>query len=85
MTPLGQGLPSPITILFNCPIRGILPIINRPPVVIDNDEEHHEVIIERQTKNGKDKDTSNFVSIPIGSTAVIQWEDGGPSTHSMIE
>ena len=29
-TPLGQGLPSPATLLFNHPVRG-MPIINRPP------------------------------------------------------
>ena len=86
MTPLGQGLPSPTTVLFNCPIRGIMPIINRPPVGIDNDEEHHEVIIKRQTKNDKDKDTSKtFVSIPIESTVAVQQKDGGLWTHGTIE
>ena len=30
MTPLGQGLLSLATMLFNCLIRSILPIINRP-------------------------------------------------------
>ena len=49
MTPLGQGLPSPATML----IRGILPVINRPPVGIDNDQEHYEVIVKRQTKDDK--------------------------------
>ena len=29
MTPLGQGLPSPATMLFNHPIRGIMPVVNR--------------------------------------------------------
>ena len=86
MTPLGQGLPSPTTILFNCPIRGIIPVINRPLDGIDNDEEHPEAIIKRQTKNDKDKDTSkNFVSIPIGSTVSVQWKDGGSWTHDTIE
>ena len=80
MTPLGPGLPSPTTLLFNCPIRGIMPIFNRPP----HGEEDHEVIIKRQTKN--DKDTSkSFVSNPIGSTVAVQWEDGGLWTHGTIE
>ena len=50
MTPLGQGLPSPATMLFNCPIRGIMPITNGLLVGIDNDNEHHKEIINRQTK-----------------------------------
>ena len=63
MTPLGQGLPSPAMVLLNCPIRGAMPVINRPLIGIDNDDDHHKVIIKRQTKNDKDKDTSkNFVS-----------------------
>ena len=36
MTPLGQGLPSPVTMLFNSMITEILPVIIRPPVGIDN-------------------------------------------------
>ena len=35
-TSLGQGLSSPATVVFNCPIRGIMPIINRPPIKADN-------------------------------------------------
>ena len=31
-TPLGQRLPSPATLLFNCLVRGIMPILNRQPV-----------------------------------------------------
>ena len=86
MTPLGQGLTSPTDMLFNHPIRGIMSIINRPPIGIDNDGEHHEAVTKRQTKNDKDKDTSkNFVSIPIGSTVAVQWEDGGPWTQGTIE
>ena len=53
MTLLGQGLPSPATMMFNCLIRGIMPIINRPPVGADNDDEHHKAILKRQTKNDR--------------------------------
>ena len=60
MTPLGQGLPSPAMMLFNCPVRGIMPVINRT-ISIDNGDEH-QVIIKGQAKNDKDKGTSkNFV------------------------
>ena len=84
MAPLGQGFPSPATMLFNCLARGIMPIINRPPVGIDNYQEHYEAIGKRQMKD--DKATSkSYVCMPIGSTAVVQQEDGGPWTHSTIE
>ena len=77
MTPLGQGLPSPATVLFNHPIGGIMLIINRPLVGKDNGEEHHKVIIKRQMKDDKNKGTpKNYVSIPIESTIAVQWEDG---------
>ena len=73
MTPLGQGLSSPATMLFTHLIRGIMPIINRPPVGKDNDQEHYEVIIKRQMKDDKTKDTPKvYVSISIGCTVVVQ-------------
>ena len=52
-TLLGQGVPSHTTRLFNHPITDIMPVINRPPIGIDNDDEHHKVIIKRQTKMTK--------------------------------
>ena len=61
-TPLGLGLPSPATLLFNHPIRGIMAIIYRPLVCLNND-----------------------ASIPIGSAAVAQCEDGGLWIHGTIE
>ena len=48
--PLGPGLPNPSTLLLNCPSRGIIPIINRVPISIDNDDEHHKALGKRQTK-----------------------------------
>ena len=41
-TPLGQGLPRPAMLLFNCPVRGIMPVMDRPPINIDNNDEHHQ-------------------------------------------
>ena len=39
----------------------------------------------RQGKNDPNNDISQiFVSIPIGSTVVVQQEDGGPWTHDTI-
>ena len=84
-TPLGQGLPSPATLLFNCPVRGIMSVMDRPPINIDNDDEHHHTLIDRQGKNDQDNDTSKiFMSIPIESTVAVQQEDRGPWTHGTV-
>ena len=65
LTPLVQGPPSPATILFNCTIRGIMHIISRPPIGVNNDEEHCEALVNRQIKDYKNQGTpSNYVSIP---------------------
>ena len=48
MTPLGAGLPSPATMVFNHPIRGIILIISRPPIGINNNEEHYEALVNKQ-------------------------------------
>ena len=50
MTPMGLGLPSPATMLFKCPVRGIMPIISTLLMDINNDEEHYEVLVNRQIK-----------------------------------
>ena len=52
-TSLGQGLPSPTMLLFNCPVRGIMPVMDRPPINIDNDDEHHQTLMHRQCKMTK--------------------------------
>ena len=86
MTPLGLGLPSPATMLFSHSIRGIMPIISRQPVSINDDEEHYEALVNRQTKNDKNQGTPrNNISISTGSTVVVQCKDGGPWTHGTIE
>ena len=40
-TPLGQGLLSPATLLFNCLVCGVMPVIDRKPIGGDNDDKHH--------------------------------------------
>ena len=63
-----------------------MPLINRPPVSIDNDDEHRKVIIKKANKNDKDKDTLKiFVSLPMGCTVVVQQEDEGLWTHGRIK
>ena len=77
MTPLGPGIPNLATLLFNHPIRGIIPIINRLPNGIDKDEEPHEALVKRQTKDNQNMGTPrNYGSIPMKSTVVVQCEDG---------
>ena len=49
-TTLGPGLPSPASLLFNHAIGGILPIINRPLIGLNNNNDHHETLIKIQTK-----------------------------------
>ena len=46
-TLLGQGLPSPAVVLFNCPVRGIMPIVNRL-LINSNDGELCVVLVKRQ-------------------------------------
>ena len=48
--PLGPGLPSPATLLFNFPTRGIMPLVNRLPISLNNDDEHYQALVKRQTK-----------------------------------
>ena len=66
MTPLGLGVPSPATVLFNHPIRGIMPIISRLLIGVNN-EEHYEALVNRQTKDDKNQGTPrNYVLFPQG-------------------
>ena len=77
-TPLGQGLPSPATLLFNCLVCSVMAVIDRKPVSIDNDDKHHTKLVHRQYKNDTNNDASQvFASIPTGPTVVGQLEDGG--------
>ena len=73
MTPLGHGLLSPATLMFNRPVSGIMPIINCKPLVEDCDDDHYAKIIERQQKNNN-YTAATFPCIPIGSAVVVQRE-----------
>ena len=84
-TPLGQGLLSPATLLFNHSVCGVMPVIDRKPISRDNDDKHHSKLVHRQHKNGINNDASPvFASIAIGSTIAVQQEDGGLWTHRTI-
>ena len=56
-TPVGSGLPSPATLLFNRPIRALLLKINREPINFNDDNEHFEALKTCQDKYTKGSDT----------------------------
>ena len=54
-----------------------MPIINRLPINSHNDDEYYEALGTRQTRNDKNYDTSrSYGSFSVGSTVVVQQEDG---------
>ena len=62
-----------------------MPVLDRKPIGRDNDDENHSKLVHRQHKSHGYNDASQiFASIPIGSTVVVQQEDGGPWTHRTI-
>ena len=85
MMPLGPGLPSSGTLLCNHPKRSTIPLINRPPISIDNDDEHHKALLTRQTQNDKKHDTARYYTLlPIRSAVVVWREDSDRWTHATI-
>ena len=71
--PQGQGLLSPATLLFNCLVCGVMPVLDRKPIGGDNDDEHNSKLVHRQHKSKTYNDASPlFASIPMGSPVVDQ-------------
>ena len=70
-TPLGQGLASLATLLFNRLVCSIMPVIDKKSVGGDYDDEHHSKLVKRQHKNNNDA-SPIFASIPTGSAVVVQ-------------
>ena len=67
------------TILSICTIWGIIPKIYRLEINPNNNDWHYEALVNRQTRNDKNYHTSrSYDSFSIGSSEVVQWEDGGP-------
>ena len=49
-----------------------MPIINRLPINSNNDDEHYEVLVNRQVKNNKKYNTArNYDLFSIGSTVAV--------------
>ena len=50
-----------------------MPIINRLPINLDNDDKHYEALVNRQAKTNKKYDTArNYYLFSIRSTVVVQ-------------
>ena len=58
-----------------------MPIVTRPPINSNNDNEHSEALANRQTRNYK---TIDYVTFSKGSTVAVQQEDGGLWTQRGI-
>ena len=70
-TPLGQGLPSPATLMFNQQVCSIMPVLDQEPIGEDYDDKCHGKLIDRQHKNNNNASLI-FTSITIGSAIVVQ-------------
>ena len=46
-TPLGQGFPSPATLMFNRQVCGIMPVLDHKPVGHECVDKHHSKLVDR--------------------------------------
>ena len=83
-TPMSAKLPSPAMLLFNRPIRGLLPQMNRGPININNDDGQNEALKSHKIKYVKNNDTHTHFFL-IGFTIAMQNEQGGPWVHVVIK
>ena len=82
-TPLGPGLMSLVTLLFNRQVPDIMSVLDCKPIRQDQGDDHYSKLMDRQHKN--DNDTPPvFPYIPTGSALVVQQEDGRPWTHGTV-
>ena len=66
-TPLGQGLPSLATLLFNHPVCSIMAVMDRKPINVDND----------------DKQQAKYVFILAKMTKIMIRQDSLCLSHSV--
>ena len=71
-TVIGLELPNSAMLLFNHPIRGIMPIISRLLVNSNNDEEHYETLVKIQRMIKTIILQENYFCFPLGSSVIIQ-------------
>ena len=48
--PIGQGLPSLATLMFNRQVWGIMPVVDHKPIGQDYDDDRHSKLVDRQGK-----------------------------------
>ena len=74
-----MGLPSTAN-------EGNVTLVNREPIIINNDHAYNEAFKMHEKKCIKDSGTyKGSLSLSMGSTLAIQCENGGPWTHRVIE
>ena len=63
-TPVGAGLHGPASLIFNRPIRAMLPHINRGPINFNADDKHYEALrhVKTNTKGNDIHSDPSFVS-----------------------
>ena len=84
-TMISPRFPRQPTLLFNRLTRSIPPQFNRQLVLYDNDESNPTVLIYRHPQSNEATYThKNIPSLPTGSTAVVQQEDGQLWMHGTI-
>ena len=83
-TLLGHRLLCLTALLFNRPVRGLLPKFIGPPMLFDNDESNHPVLIKRQHHVSEDRYSQNFPFLPTEWTVTVEHDDGGPWMHGTI-
>ena len=78
--------PDKFSQIFRVQVTEPLPVVNRQLINSNNDDdEPYEALVNIQTTNDKIYDTSrSSASFSLGSTVVIQWEDGGPWTYGTV-
>ena len=65
--PLEPGLPSPAMLLFNHPMQGIMPTVNRTQINSHNNDDHYEALAKRQIRIDNNYDTArNYDLFLIG-------------------
>ena len=84
--PIGSGLPSPATLLFNTAVRDLLSHMHREPIYINNDDIQYEALKALQSIYIKGSNTfKDSPSFPIGSIVVEQHDNDGPWTYRVIK
>ena len=61
--PLGPGLPSLVTLLFNRQVQGIIPVLDCKPIGQDHDDDHYGKLMDRQHKNDHDTPPVFLISL----------------------